>query len=238
LQQDLVSGTEAANQIGVAEMKGVQARQEDIAAARQNKMDWPANAFVSTQPQFDLLSLRGPLHLPANAEPPETEQARLATLALWDPYVGAIVRNTDAYSFRSAALWQAVTSYDTRQSGMPYGAMQEFFHEWRVVSPFFVGDYYPLVAGSGVGNGWQGWQFNDPRKGLGMLQAFRSTPNVGTTVNVKLRGIDADATYQLTDVDQNKTVSLTGAQLLQDGYTINTTAQERAPLIEYGKVQP
>ncbi len=238
LQQDLVSGAEAEDRVGVAEMKGVQAREDDIASARHRKMDGPAYRLVGTQPQFDLFSLRGPLHLPGNTEPPETEQARLATLALWDPDVGGIVRDTDGYAFRSAALWQAVTTFDTRQAGLPYDKLQALFHHWRVISPLFLADYYPLANDSKPGSGWRCWEFNDPKKGLGVLQAFRSAQNSSPTLTVKLRGIDAAATYELTEVDQNKTVRLTGAQLIQTGYTVTPAASDRAPLVEYGKVQP
>ena len=77
---------------------------------------------------------------------------------------------------------------------------------------------------------------NDPQAGHGLIQAYRRPKSVDDSLTVNLRGLDAGATYELTNIDTGKADKLTGAQLIQDGYKIPSPEQPGGPLIEYKKV--
>jgi len=47
---------------------------------------------------------------------------------------------------------------------------------------------------------WLAWQFDVPEKGEGMVQAFRREQSPYKSVRFPLRGLEADAQYQVSDV--------------------------------------
>ena len=53
----------------------------------------------------------------------------------------------------------------------------------------FYGDYYPLTPYSLSEDAWIAWQFHQPEKGEGMIQAFRRMKCPESEMRLKLRGL-------------------------------------------------
>lgn len=168
---------------------------------------------------------------------PVSQESHTYGATFWLPYQGTGADGSTPFVFRSCAPWAFTGCYDTRQANLPYAAIKKLFDQWRVVSPLFLADYYPLTPYTLSQGDWIAWQFNDPQKNTGMIQAFRRPQAAGDTLTVKLRGLDPAGNYELTNVDTNQTDKRTGAQLLQDGYTITCADKPGAPLIQYARVQ-
>ena len=67
--------------------------------------------------------------------------------------------------------------------------------------PYIFGDYYPLTPYSLDTKVWAGWQFDRPDLGEGMVQMFRRQDSADESKHVKLRGLEPDAVYTLTNLD-------------------------------------
>ena len=72
------------------------------------------------------------------------------------------------------------------------------------------------------------WQFNCPGKGRGAIQAFRRADCPETSRTFKLRGLDAGARYEITDLSDGGSRVLTGSELMNTGLTVQTAQKPPA----------
>jgi alpha-galactosidase len=168
---------------------------------------------------------------------PLPQESHTYGATFWLPYQGTGADGTTAYTVRSCTPWSITACYDTRSTDLPYPAIKKLYDQWREAAPLFLADYYPLTPYTLADTDWIAWQFNDPQAGKGVIQAFRRPKCATDSLTVKLRGLDAAATYELTNIDTGNADRFTGAQLIQDGYKITSPDQPGAPLIQYAKVQ-
>ena len=61
------------------------------------------------------------------------------------------------------------------------------------------------------------WQFDLPEEGRGVVQAFRRKASIYEVARFRLRGLDPNAAYTLTDVATQKKTEASGAELLERG---------------------
>ncbi len=170
-------------------------------------------------------------------------QCQTYGLAMWIPYYGNSGGQMDPYVFRSN-MFPAVTKgawedrspgHDIRQD-QDYSQLLKMFDQWRQIAPDFMGDYYPLTDFSlTTENVWIGWQFHTPQSGQGFVQAFRRPGDQSPdTITVKLRGLDPQKSYQVTDMDNPQAaVTVSGAELLQKGIAVKQDKTPAAVLIRY-----
>jgi alpha-galactosidase len=153
------------------------------------------------------------------------------------PYFGIGVFSEDVYDMRShitPALGMASFAYSTKKG--PIGPeVPQRIADWRAVAEEFYGDYYPLTKYSLSEEEWMAWQFNRPEHGTGMVQAFRRTACPGESILVKLHGLDADATYVVTNRDISGTTEISGRELGEKGLLIKLSEPRSAALITYKK---
>jgi hypothetical protein len=174
-------------------------------------------------------------------------QCQTYGLAMWIPYYGNSGGQMDPYVFRSN-MFPAVTKgawedrspgHDIRQD-QDYSQLLKMFDQWRQIAPDFLGDYYPLTDFSlSTENVWIGWQFHTPQSGQGFVQAFRRPGEQSAdTITVKLRGLDPQMSYRVTDVDNPQAaVTVSGAELLQKGMAVKLEKTPAAALIRYKAVK-
>ena len=93
---------------------------------------------------------------------------------------------------------------------------RKHFDAYKKVRGFLAEDYYALVPQPKTLEEWAGWQFANPERGDGFVQAFRL--NSPETVKwLPLHGLDANATYEFTDVYTGQKWSANGSDLIQRG---------------------
>ena len=135
----------------------------------------------------------------------------------WVPLHGGLVvlSQLSPYSFRSAycpalligfpdeglppSTW--ITDVKKRWSGIDLNLLRRLMKEYVKVRPYIFGDYYPLTPYSLDTKVWAGWQFDRPDLGEGMVQMFRRPDSTTGSMHVKLRGLEPDAVYTLTNLD-------------------------------------
>ena len=68
-----------------------------------------------------------------------------------------------------------------------------------------------------------------------MIQAFRRADSFYESARFRLRGVDADARYRITDLDSGNARELSGRELLENGLSVATTEAPAAIVIRYAK---
>ena len=171
-----------------------------------------------------------------------TKQAFHHSLALWLPYFGAYVLpvdTVDTYGFRSSLAPMTLLTYDLRRRDLDWRKLKELTEEWRELTDteYFYGDYYPLTPYSRTEDQWIAWQFHRPDRDTGLVQAFRRKDSPFEAARFKLRGLDATATYVVTDVDKPATpVPTNGRELMERGLAVAMLQAPQALVIVYRRM--
>jgi alpha-galactosidase len=161
----------------------------------------------------------------------------------WVPLCGGVatVKNLSVYSFRSAycpALligWPMgnVASVKDRWSSVDLALLRKLLKEYVAVRPYLFGDFYPLTPYSIDANTWLAWQFDRPDLGEGMVQAFRRPECTTSGGTYLLHGLDAEATYNVMDLDSGSSRKMTGKSLMTTGLDVNIADQPGAAVVTY-----
>lgn len=184
-------------------------------------------------------------------------------LAYWRPHFGTLlqVRPNDTYHFRSGmapglafALFN-VAGYPNQvgnfiPADFPYDWMRNMVAQLKLVRPYYYADYYPLLPCSANSDcttdpskersaafEWAAWQFNSPEQGDGMVQAFRRDEDDEPTKDLRLRGLDTAATYEITNLDTKTPTTVSGKELMQQGLHVEIKEKRGAVIIVYKKVR-
>lgn len=92
-------------------------------------------------------------------------------------------------------------------------------------------DFYALFPQPRRLEDWDGWQFHAPATGEGFVMVFRMQGE-DASCSPRLRGLRADATYELRDPYSGERLTLSGATLVKDGLPV-TIEQNTAKLWHY-----
>ena len=115
-----------------------------------------------------------------------------------------------------------------------FATLRRNIEQWRRIAPDFLCDYYPLTPYSRAEDAWMAWQYDRPEAGEGVVQAFRRPGCVKDSLQVRLQGLDLEATYEVQDADKKEAVSMSGKELMK-GLTVTLPGKPAAALITYRK---
>jgi alpha-galactosidase len=170
-------------------------------------------------------------------------------------------RPHDTYHFRSGfapglgfGLFNAAGTKDQVGSfipaDFPFDWLRTQVQQLKRVRPYYYGDYYPLFpcsANSGCTTAanhersaafeWVAWQFNRPEEGDGMIQAFRREKSNDLTHVLRLRGLDAAATYEVTNLDAEVPNTASGRDLMEKGLHVEVAEKPGAAILIYKRVR-
>ncbi len=132
----------------------------------------------------------------------------------------------------------------------PFDWLRTLVEQLKRVRPYYYGDYYPLLPCSSNSDcttepsnersaafEWAAWQFNRPEQGDGMVQAFRRDESDDAAKDLRLRGLDAAATYEVTDLDAGVPKTVSGKDLMQKGLHVEIAEEPGAAIILYKRVR-
>jgi len=109
---------------------------------------------------------------------------------------------------------------------------KEFLNLYEEVRHLLVGAWYPLLPYSRDPDGWTGSQFHRPDLNEGLILLFRHADSPCPAVEVKLRGLDAEAMYELKDTETGETESVKGEELMS-GYEVRLGERRESRLLVY-----
>jgi len=131
----------------------------------------------------------------------------------------------------------------------PFDWMRNMVAQLKLVRPLYYGDYYPLLPCSlnsdcatdpskerSAEFEWAAWQFNRPEQGDGMVQAFRRDEDEDPAKDLRLRGLDPAAMYEVSDLDAKTPTTISGRDLMEQGLHVEIKKKPGATIIIYKKV--
>lgn len=160
-------------------------------------------------------------------------QALTYGMSYWIPYFGTGNNAVDSYTFRSQMAPAIVSVWDLRRQDVDYDFTRRMLAEWRKVSQYYDGDFYPLTTYSTTHDVWMAWQFDKPQDGEGVVQAFRRPKSSVVSMNFKLRGLAADGRYSLTNPDIDGDRQMSGRELMESGLLVTLEQPRQAATILY-----
>jgi hypothetical protein len=156
------------------------------------------------------------------------------------PYYGQGVYYSDRqllYSVRSSLSPAFGFCADVRQPGVDWARVRQVAEQWRRVAPCFLGDFHPLTPYRLDGDIWMAWQFDLPEAGRGMVQVFRREQSAYEAARFPLHGLDANARYAVTDLDDVSTKQeYAGRELMDHGLPVMLKDKPAAALLVYERM--
>ena len=164
---------------------------------------------------------------------PRNVQAMTHGLSHWLPLHGLGAAATDDVSLRSGMGACGDFSINYRDP-KAVARLRGHLKRYLAARPLFAADFHPLTDWSDDPKQWLAFQFHDPAKGEGIVQAFHG-PDVNERSRiVKPRGLDAAKTYLITDWDKpSRTRERTGADLLSHGIELHASEGNQALVFHY-----
>lgn len=175
----------------------------------------------------------------ANKDPIAGQEHTMG-LSYWVPLSGtaAVVLTPESYKFRSNL--SACLAYHAGVSGPDDARMIQWHRTMTAhyvrARPLYYGDYYPLTTDTASPSEWAAYQMHRADLNEGMILAFRRAQSPYPTGVFKLGGLEADAKYELEDVDSGKKTVLTGKEL-SEAMTIIIDDANQSRLLFYRKVK-
>ena len=111
--------------------------------------------------------------------------------------------------------------------------LRKLIDEHREISPYLLGDFYPMTRYSLAEDQWMAWQFHRPGLHGGVVQVFRRPRSIYESARLKLHGLDSDGKYELRDMDEAEPREATGAELMEKGLLVSVPETPCAVTIIY-----
>ena len=172
-----------------------------------------------------------------NAACSEGQQCQTLGITLWMPYHGTGMPLSDPYSMRSGFVPAYRLGWDVRDRKVDQALLKRTVAEFRQTEKYLLGDFYPLTLWSLANDVWVAWQYDRPEQGEGLVQAFRRAESPYEMARFKLRGLEADARYSVTDFDRrDMPQQFSGRELMERGLPITLTALRSSGILTYRRL--
>lgn len=160
----------------------------------------------------------------------EHKQSMHQALYAWLPYFGTnLTGNTvDPYIMRSNITPWINLNVNINSKLLKWETVSTYTQEWTVINKYYYDDYYQLTEWSRDKTGWKGWEFFSPSEDAGFIQMFRPDDAPEDIYKIKLKGLDASATYAIRNVDTGIVTTATGQSLMQDGIDVELSPRSTA----------
>ncbi|ULQ51966.1 alpha-galactosidase [Flavihumibacter fluvii] len=154
---------------------------------------------------------------------PIGSQCHTYGLNFYLPLTGTGSFEMSTYHFRSAMSSNLVTDWNVENKQYKLADMQKLVQEFKDLRPYYYfSDYYPLTDTTGLLNDdvWLAYQLSRPELGDGMVMAFRRPQSGAKSIEVRLKGLNPESTYLLTNQDTGEKTTRSGKDLSQ-GITLS-----------------
>lgn len=165
---------------------------------------------------------------------PVGQQNHAYGLSFWLPFYGTGMTREGLYDSRSCFCPHLICCYDMRDRQYDFERARRVIGEWKQIAGHMLdGDYYPLTPYNPANDAWMAWQFNLPEKGEGAVQAFRRAESIYRTAEPRLRGLDPESRYVVTNLDSGATTTIAGRVLMDEGLRVEIPSRPGAAIIRY-----
>ncbi len=164
-------------------------------------------------------------------------QSHTYGISFWIPLSGTGTEDVDPYIFRSNMAPYINCLWDMQSDALDYNLMRKLVDQWRSMSEYYTGDFYPLTKFSIENDEWIAWQFDRPDLGEGVVQAFRRPGSPISAIGFQLRGLDPDATYMVKNADERTFRRIKGSKLIDSYLLVEIKDKPGAVIITYKKIK-
>jgi hypothetical protein len=109
--------------------------------------------------------------------------------------------------------------------------MRQAYAEYDTIRGYFYGDFYPLTEWTSNPNRWDARMFFVPEEGEGYAFIACQQNASSKTNTVKLKGLDPQKQYRLTDFDGLVDLTADGKTLMEQGITVTVPEQPYAVIV-------
>ena len=164
---------------------------------------------------------------------PRNVQAMTHGLSHWLPLHGLGAHTTDNLALRSGMGACACFAVNFRNPAV-VTALRRHLDRYLKVRPLFAADFYPLTEWSDDPAKWLAFQFHDPAKGEGIVQAFCGEDTPRGSHTLKLHGLDPNKRYTITDWDAPEApAKRSGAEISNAGMEVRAHDGNKAVVLYY-----
>lgn len=170
----------------------------------------------------------------------EVSQAHNMQFSRFLPYSGTGSGRVvgDVYRIRSAYGGSLTNNFFySEEDALPDSGqlawIKKYLNEYLRVREYFYYDFYPLTDSLESDWSWNAVQFNRPEKGDGIIQAFRHEKSPFPAGIFRLRGLEENLVYRITDLDDGSFCDICGKELAESGFEIKTDRPRCAKLYLY-----
>lgn len=126
----------------------------------------------------------------------------------------------DSYSYHCALAPMLFATLDIRRDDYDFALVRKMIGVWRRASDLILhGDYYPHTPFHHRAQAWVAWQFDCPERGCGLLQGIRLPEAPEEEITIQPQGMHPDASYRFEHAETGETRTVSGAGLIQGGFT-------------------
>ena len=155
-------------------------------------------------------------------------------LACWFPFAGAntgfgeYAERTSKYNMRSAYRQSiACQVHLDKLSDAERKIVSDSEKEWRNLSKFFYDDVYELTNNTASANEWYAYSYLNSESQQGFALVFNHGGEFSPeSQNIRLKGLEENALYEVTFADFDGTVTASGAELMSVGVGLTLTEKE------------
>lgn len=159
----------------------------------------------------------------------ELRLAMTTRLVRWLPFTGASSSESgsqlaaggyDMYTLRASMLplFHFGTTFATDPDYVNWEALRQGQQEWLEFKKYFYKDFYVLTPyrSTTETKEWTAFEYFDAEDNSGVLQAFRGVNCDQSVYTIKVKGVDPDSYYKLTDLDGvNSLAKIKGSALIK-----------------------
>lgn len=163
-------------------------------------------------------------------------QSHTYGISQWLPVSGTAVYKDDPYSIRSSFNAAVTINWKVTCGGCNIITMRDGIKQFRDVKDYFLEDFYPLTGyGDTTGDDiCLAYQLHKASDGTGRVLAFRRQDCQTSSIEVKLRGLEAESVYVVENQDTMEKTELTGAQIAA-GFSISLPTPRSSAYFKYWK---
>ena len=154
-------------------------------------------------------------------------------------------REGDGYEFRSSMCSALCINWAHSGDGpcerlpenFPFAWAKAALTQYLELRQYYYGDYYPLTGYSQSAGVWMAYQLDGLAPGKGLVVALRRPDSPYTSARFVLRGLDASASYRVTNLDTKQQAEFAGSALLREGLKVVLESKPGSALLTYEEVK-
>jgi alpha-galactosidase len=168
----------------------------------------------------------------------EVNQAALWSLSQYLPNNSVVcqLRELDDYSFHSCLASSMGVGWIADAKDFDNARGKEILDAYHKVRHILTGAWYPIMGYSRDSERWLASQYHRPDLEEGLILAFRRGESPYRAIDARLRGLDPEATYELSYADGEGRNTLRGAEMMS-GFELELEKQRQSALIVYKRVK-